>query len=131
MSDIPKEKATIYAQDCEFYRHNDKLKWSRFQTLAAIEGAVLLALHQGTLASQEKRAFLVFGFLLVLIVCLLALKDENDENGHERRLKKFEQECEVPFERVTFPPIPSGSVLMWIGIVVINVFNVFILIAKW
>lgn len=74
---------------------------------------------------------MVIGFLLVMILCLLALKDENDANGHERRLKKFEQECNVPFERVTFPPIPSGTVLMWIAIVAVNVFNVSVLVLKW
>ncbi len=131
MNDLPKDKAAIYAQDCEFYRHHDKLKWSRFQTLAVVEGALLFALHQWCLDTAANRVLMVFGFLMVLIICLLALKDENDENGHERRLMKFEKDCEVPFKRVSFPPIPSGTVLMWIGIVLINVFNILVVIKKW
>ncbi len=74
---------------------------------------------------------MVCGFLLVTVVCLLALKDENDENGHEKRLKKYEQECGVPFEKVSFPRIPSGTVLMWIAISVVHVFNVVVLVVTW
>jgi len=124
------ERLAIYNQDGEFYRHHDNLKWSRFQTITALEGAVLLAIYQLTLGAWEQRMWMIFGFLLVAILCLLALKDENDENGHENRIKEFEQSI-APFKRVIFPPIPSGTSLMWGAVVMLNVFNAGILILKW
>lgn len=41
---IADTKSTIYEQDCEFYRHQDNLKWNRLQTTIVIEGGYLVAL---------------------------------------------------------------------------------------
>jgi hypothetical protein len=121
---------TIYEQDCEFYRYQDGLKWNRFQTAATVEGAALFGLHQFGLSTWEQRGLMIFGFLLVLVICLLALKDETDANSHEDRMKKFEKLGE-PFVPRKWPRFLSGTVLMWVGIIVINAFNVVILLYKW
>jgi hypothetical protein len=124
------KRIAVYEQDGEFYRHNDNLKWSRFQTIVLLEGGILLGLYQLPLVVSERRLWMIFGFILVAILCLLALKDENDENGHENRMKEFESDV-APFKRVTFPPTPSGTVLMWVTIVLLTVFNIGVLILKW
>jgi hypothetical protein len=122
---------TIYEQDCEFYRYQDGLKWSRFQTAATIEGAVLFALYQAAgLGKLEQHGLMVFGFVLVLIICLSSLKDETDANSHVDRMKKFESLGEPFFPR-KWPRFLSGTVMMWTSIVLLNLFNVIVLIYKW
>ncbi len=129
MQDCEKRMA-IYEQDCEFYRHHDDLKWSRFQTITLLEGAVLLALYQLQLQLLERRIWMVFGFILVGILCLLALKDENDENGHENRMKEYEADT-APFKRVAKPRIPTGTTLMRAAVILLTLFNFGIVILKW
>lgn len=127
MSENFEVNKSIYEQDCEFYRYQDRLKWSRFQTAATIEGAVLFALYQATprLCKPEQRVLMLFGFVLVLIICLLSLKDEKDANSHEDRMKKFEMVGE-PFVRQKGLPFVSGTFLMRTSIVLLNLFNVFV-----
>ena len=122
--------ATIYEQDCESYRYQDGLKWSRFQTAATIEGAVLLALTQLSFTQLELRVVMVFGFLTVLVLCIMSLKDETDAGSYEDRIKKFEQMGE-PFIPRKWPHILRGAYLMRMSIALLNIFNLFMLINKW
>ena len=120
----------IYDQDCEFYRYQDGLMWSRFQTASLIEGAVLAGLYQTGLGQFEQRGLMIFGFLLVLVVCLLSLKDQNDAYSHLDRVMKFEK-LGASFASRRWPRFLSGRMLMLAGIVLINIFNTVILINKW
>ena len=119
----------IYRQDCEFYRYQDRLKWSRFQTAATIEGAVLWAIFQLRLNGLESRSLMLFGFLLVFILCLLSLKDEVDSNSHEDRIKKFEKQQGQTFAPRKWPY--SGTFLMGASVIAVNVSNVIVAISKW
>ena len=120
----------IYEQDCESYRYQDGLKWSRFQTAATIEGAVLIAVFQVNLVQLEQRILMAFGFLLILIICLMSMKDETDASSYEDRIKKFEKLGERFVPR-KWPRILSGRNLMRCCIVLLNFFNLLMLMMKW
>ena len=66
--DQTRERA-IYDQNCQWYRYQDTLMWGRFQTVAAIEGAMLYGLYQIKLPNMEKRALVIVGSILVGILC--------------------------------------------------------------
>jgi hypothetical protein len=126
MSDERDTKKAIYDQDCQFYRYQDGLMWGRFKIAATVEGAVLYGLYQVQgLLLLEKRVFAIFGAVLVLLICLVSLKDQNDSLGHLARIKIFEREH--PFK----PHKPflsgAGTVLMWLAIIMLNMLNVGVL----
>jgi hypothetical protein len=143
----------LHAQDAEFYRYQDKQRWSRFQTTMVLEGAWLLALFQTKvqLNSVELTACGVFGFLIIFIPCLLSLKDEIDANRHLNRLGHIEdqwaRECGMERfgeseERPTHKTIgdrvvgrirgilPSGSTLTVTVVLGITLFNLLVLLRK-
>lgn len=138
----------IYNQDSEFYRHQDRLRWSRFQTIITIEGAWLLALFSGKL-SLDQTAILCFGFLgflIISVLCLLSLKDEIDANEHLNRLGEIEDEWGRVFGQSRERPshittgdgvvagirhiLPSGTTLQVTAIAALTIFNLLILIKK-
>lgn len=134
----------IYVQDGEFYRYQDRLRWSRFQTIIVIEGAWLATVFGGlslpSLGAVGHLAVLLFGSLLVAFLCLLSLKDEVDANRHMDRLITFErklwQRPLLSFSRapthdtlgdmILYPlrrVLPSGSTLTIATVGLITVFN--------
>jgi MFS superfamily sulfate permease-like transporter len=123
-------KKAIYDQDCQFYRYQDGLMWSRFQTAALIEGAMLYGLyqvHQFSLPRPEKLIIVLVGTVFVLIICTLALKDQSDASGHFDRFKKFEDE----FNRFTPRPWPKhlkGILLLRAMAGIITALNVWLTI---
>lgn len=120
----------IYDQDCDFYRHQDGLMWGRFQTAAVVEGGILYFLYGTTeFAKIDKieRCLLVFiGSLLVLVLCLLSLKDGSDAGRHLKRIKQFEESQPLPLGRGR---VGSGYWLMLILIGIVNLGNI-VLVAK-
>jgi hypothetical protein len=134
----------IYAQDCEFYRYQDRLRWSRFQTIIVIEGA-WLAVVFGTLdlpllGSLGQLAITIFGFMIITFLCLLSLKDEIDSNRHMDRLSHFERELwnrpllsyartpthDTLGDIILYPLrliLPSGSTLTVFTVGIIVLFN--------
>lgn len=117
----PPDEAAIYQQDCEFYRYQDHLMWGRFQTAATVEGGLLYALYGlGKPIPQPDRFVLqLAGDGLVLLICILSLKDASDAGRHLSRLRKFEGNT-----------LPSGSFpggmgvkMMLVAIILINVAN--------
>ena len=115
----PKQK--IYEEDCEFYRYQDRLKWSRFQTVSLIEGAVLFAILKIKLNPFVEILIMVCGFLIVLLGCILSWIDQYDANNHLKRIKKFEEESKVPFPESS--KIITGKALMLMAITTLNLFN--------
>lgn len=141
----------IYAQDCEFYRYQDRLRWSRFQTIILIEGAWFAVLfHKVSLPELGPKGHLgviLFGFLIVTFLCLLSLKDEVDANRHMDRLSHFERRFwgrplqdfgrapthDTLGDLILYPlrPIlPSGSTLTVLTVVVVMVFNLTVAYVK-
>lgn len=133
MSDGNDEERTraIYDQDCEFYRYQDGLMWSRFQTAAVVEGALLYAVYgdQLTLSVCERILLSLAGALLVFVLCMLSLKDNSDADRHIRRIRDFETRAKL---RLPLPVpgfwVSKGSQLMTAGIVVVNAVNLILLV---
>ncbi len=115
--------AEIYQQDCEFYRHQDRLMWGRFQTAATVEAALLYAIFGLEAGELNKWVFLLSGSVLVLVLCLLSLKDRSDAKRHLARIRGFEKDH--PLQAGTWPAWP-GVDLMTVGIVIINAVNLYL-----
>jgi MFS-type transporter involved in bile tolerance (Atg22 family) len=49
----PEDRREVYKQDWDNVRYQDNLRWSRFKTIAAIEGAYLFAVY-GTSLTDVK-----------------------------------------------------------------------------
>jgi len=68
--------ANVYAQDCEFYRYMDKLKWSRFKTISVIEGAILYALYKEKLSpTTDIKVIILTGIIFIMLLSLLSMRD--------------------------------------------------------
>jgi len=90
----------IYDQD-QFYRYQDALMWGRLQTATTIEAAMLFGMYQSerALPGVELKTLALAGSLLVLAVCLVALKDASDAGRHLGRLKAFEKSWDSKLRR--------------------------------
>jgi hypothetical protein len=98
MADTSSDKRkTIYDQDCQFYRYQDQKKWERFKTAALVEGAIFYALY-GTdrIGVLERRVAILGGFLLLIIVLLISLKDQLDADAFMVRIRQYERELPFP-----------------------------------
>ena len=77
---------TIYEQDSESFRYQDKLYWSRFQTSSVVEGAALWALLFGNITSFYMRLFIAIGNLILIgLIYIVALKDYNDASNYLKK----------------------------------------------
>jgi hypothetical protein len=85
----------VYQQDCENVRYQDALRWSRFQTVAAIEGGALYAVLGADLGRPLTLWILLASLLLIVLLAMLAKKDQNDMRAHIDRLRRLENELEV------------------------------------
>jgi hypothetical protein len=118
----------VYEQDCQSWRHQDNLQWSRFQTAATIEAGTLYVLYQTTISHVEKAVFAPFGFMLVLIVCLLAWKDNRDAHAHLSRTLTIQHSVqEWTPAPCSFPP-GSGTCLLIAAGATINLLNLIVFI---
>ena len=128
----------IYKQDCEFYRHQDRLGWSRFRTAIAIEGGLLLARLSTMMTNPfQHYAPLLDGPLLMLTLTTaaavmtlvffsLSLKDRVDARRHLKRIKEFEKGNPLT-EETRF--IVSGTNLMLTVIIAVSVVNVLVIVS--
>lgn len=139
--------SAIYEQDAEFYRYQDRLRWSRFQTMLTIEGAWLYTLSRVQLSSFETLGLAAFGFLLIGILCFLSLKDEIDANRHMDRLADLEKRWGQPFDSsprlpshdsigdaIIYPirgSLPAGSTLTVLLVVLVTIFNLAVVVRFW
>ena len=130
----PEDLLAIYHEDCEFCRYQDNLRWSRFRTAATVEGAVLAVLFAmpglSGITLWQTRIVIIFGFALVLVICLLALKDQWDARVHLERMMEFEK-ARAPFPERRVSPILRGSCLMGAAVLIINVFNLLVATDRW
>ena len=130
MEDQKNINETIYSQDCEFYRYQDQLKWSRFQTAAVVEGAVFTGIYKLQLLSHELRIFMITGFFLVLILLLLSWKDMLNAESHIDRIRTYENNYMKLYSKKLWGII-KGKHLMIVAILVINILNIITLKIKW
>ena len=122
ISRASEEEKQIFDRDSKFFLYQDGLMWTRFQTAAVIEGAMLYGLYQLTphLQRPDKIALVLCGSGLVLIIGILALKDNSDALGHLDRIRQFEDRFGRPFVWRSWPRSLRGIVLVriMIGIMV-------------
>ena len=128
----------IYKQDSEFYRHQDKLTWSRFQTAAIIESGLLFARFSESSMSLFKNAPPLLGgqiFLLIVItgaalltqiVFSISLKDHVEADRHLARIRLFENDNLHPDHKHF---VVSRSILMFVAMIVISIVNIVIIIS--
>lgn len=123
----------LYQQDCEFYRYQDSLRWSRFRTITAIEGSWLYFVYSDLFSKAivvEKNLILLAGALLILAICLLSCKDMDDAQRHLDRLKTFEIGNPLPGSGRIYK-ILKGNYVMIGATIFINVFNLLVLTDHW
>jgi len=90
-------RKAIYDQDCAFNRHRHIVQWTRFNTVAIVEGGALLAAYQVRgLQDFERIGVLLFATLLIALIFLLVVADEKDIAAHLRRIRAYE--AATPFE---------------------------------
>lgn len=116
----------IYIQHCESRRYQDALKWSRAKTAALIEGAVLYAVYGTGIPDNVKKASLICGFVLVLIVGILIWIDRAYAQLHLDVMRRYEKEREVKFGPSPKPGL--GTILLSLALLVLIVFNVYVFI---
>ncbi len=128
----------IYKQDSEYYRHQEKLSWGRFQTAVIIEGALLITRFSESSMSTLKSAPPVLGgqiFLLILItgaailtqiLFSISLKDHVEADRHMTRIRLFENDNPHP---VHTHFVFSRSHLMFVAMIAIAIINVVVIIS--
>lgn len=93
------DRRAIYQQDCESFRYQDKLFWSRFQTLSVLEGAAIWAVFFSNLVGCPIRILAIAAVLVVSLVCMIALKDYDAAENFLVRMDKYENEMKVDLIR--------------------------------
>lgn len=118
--DGSQERNAICEAEWQNCRHHDRLAWSRFKTIALIEGACLAGIYALDLDSKRCLIFAVFASLLVLILSLLALSDQKRAKAHLERANRLDEGAR--------PPISTrGAALLMAAIVLINAWNVLVI----
>ncbi len=137
-SQLERDKIEIYKQDSEFYRHKDKLTWSRFQTAAAIEGVLLFLRFSEPSMSVFKNVppplggqifFLILitgAAILTMILFSISLKDHAEANRHFVRIRLFENDHPLPSHKYS---AISSSLLMFIAMIIMAIVNIVIIIS--
>jgi hypothetical protein len=120
------DQRKVYDQEWQNYRSQDNLRWSRFQTVALIEGAYLAAIYTTTLSPGRGLFLAFFASALVSILCWLAYKDSEHADRHLDRARLLEKELvESGSPR---PGRRVGHCLMLAAIGIVNVFNVVVIV---
>lgn len=132
---MPIQTSQIYEQDCKFAQYQDHLRWSRFQTAAAIEAGLAYVIWGFTTGPGTKIFLSLVGLILVLVVLLLSRIDQQDYDGHMNRIRELESEQQernpkdsdlprYPYPRKLKPF--SGPGLMLAGSLALLSFNIFL-----
>ena len=90
----PEDRRAALAQEGENWRYQDRLRWSRTQTLTAVEAALLLAAYGDTpfkLGDGLALAAAILGSVVVGLISLIAAKDAGDARTHPNRATDLEK----------------------------------------
>jgi hypothetical protein len=120
----------VYEQDNEMGRHNDGLRWSRFQTVALVEGGLAYITWGAEVGYLCGIIISVGALILVFLLALLSKKDEADYTGHLNRIKDQEKMCAYPFKPVKrwWYPIITGRRVMPVAWIILLGFNALIVV---
>lgn len=120
------DRRAAHRQDWENVRYQDGLRWSRFQTVSAIEAAYLAAVYAGPLGPIRSLILTIFASALVLVICLIAVKDNRDARVHLNRAEKLQGPEQMGIPAIENPPPVWGLRAhgwMLTAIWLLNVFN--------
>lgn len=127
----PSTRESIYIQHCEFYRYQDGLRWSRFQTAATVEGVLLAGLFalDNPLPLGMRIFLTVSAGFLVCLICKLSLKDVRDAQRHLWMIRQFERSWPIRESKVGAKGVAAreGLSLMKQAIWALNGANVLLL----
>ncbi len=123
-------RAKIYEHDHQSLQYQDRLRWNRFQTAAVVEGALLAALYSPPTSDfREIRSLVVGGAaVLVLLICMLAVKDSLDGRRHLQRISDFERAFPLP--ACVWSKFPSGFALMIVIAIGLAAFNLLLFVTS-
>ena len=132
-TEFEKEDAEVQAaaiqQEWESFRYQDGLRWSKIQTIAAIEAAFITAVYSAPakITLPMLIVFAILVFLLVLAICLLAEKDGRDAEYHMLRAEAL-----LPLKVTLGLELPKhvfgirGHHTMRITMIILNLLNLFV-----
>ena len=121
------DERVIYEQDCESFRYQDKLFWSRFQTLSVLEGAAIWAVFFSNLSGCPLPVLAIAAFAVVTLICIIALKDYNDAGNFLARMDKYEQKMKAdPIRPRKLFGIFSGIITARIIFMTLFLFNIYL-----
>jgi hypothetical protein len=95
-------RRAIYEQDMESIRYRHAAKWSRFQTVSAIEGAALYASFRGGLTTTESVLVMALATLLLTVVFLFVSMDDRMMLAYHERVHEFELSANKPLSGPSF-----------------------------
>ena len=130
---MPISESELYQADIQFCLYQDRLRWSRFQTAAALE-AGLVYLIWGTKGVDPLSILIVSigGWILAFILAIISQIDAGVYSGHLERIKALEKKCtEFQFEVQKPRLVPEqfrGWMLMPIAWLLILLFNLLLII---
>lgn len=125
----------IYVQDCESFQYQDKLFWSRFQTLSVIEGASIGVIFTNTIKGFPS-IIMAFGTMFIVgLISMVAFKDRRDSKNFIRRMYDYEHKNDAMeinpdrYFKVGFLSFPFDSLIFTrVVSVLLAVFNIYLII---
>jgi hypothetical protein len=131
----------IYNQDCEFYRHQNELKWQRFNTAAVLEAGILYGLFvfDKDNIKIENHSFimvlaLIFvGIILVFLLSFIVIRDLYSAERFLGRIKEYEENVgpglKELHKNIFLKIIPKGNHALGCILILLNILNVGLLIS--
>ncbi len=83
----PENQRVAVAQEWESFRYQDGLRWSKIQTLLAVEAALLAGIYSApsNVTVLMQLILAIVGTVIVCAICSLAEKDGRDAKYHMQR----------------------------------------------
>jgi hypothetical protein len=128
---MTEERREAYRQEWRNFRRQARLPWARLQAILLIEGACLAALYVLDLDAMRCLVAALFASLLVLILSLLALKDQRNAAAHLERVLALEKEFDPPLPPFARPRPVLGmkaATLLAAALLLVNVWNALVIV---
>lgn len=126
---------SLYSVFMQEAQYQDKLRWSRFANISAIEGAMLILKTSSFIINDSLDTVLfTLGSLLVFFISLTACKDMHDMQCCHDKLRFIENlliqkdDSLIDLFKVKETFLPKGRQIMILILLIINGFNIFNLV---
>jgi hypothetical protein len=126
------DRRAIYQQDMESVRYRHGAKWSRFQTVSALEGAALYVSFRGGMSRTESVLLMVLVTLLLAVVVALVVTDERSMSAYCKRVREFEDATGAsPLNGIYYPVVWFNPTYTLIAAVLVFNAAVIVRLAFW